>query len=190
MYRVNSFSMAMLGIAFLAFSMTVVAKNNDYEEEMYSQYQDNVSDPVYGNSTFGFGSQMQGGVEDGEDKLERFVRAKNYEQKGLLKMDKNIADYEFTQIARQQQQIKRYVEQEKAAGRYNEKTKKKVRQMMKDTYSRTEKWKKANENAIKAIEDYQKNEGKHIENYRTQIRENLDKDSSKKKKDAFFDYGE
>lgn len=200
MYRFNHFTMALLGSAFLAFSLTASA-NTQSEEDELRMYQENVSDPVYGNSTFGFGSQMQGGVDDEYDKLERLVRAKNYEQKGLLKMDKNLSDFEFSQIARQQEQIKRYVEQEKAAGRYDEKTKKKVKQMMKDSYARTKKWKQSNEKAVQAIKEYQKNEGKHIEEYRKQIRENLDNkihpftsaDEAKKvkpKNNTFFEYGE
>lgn len=200
MYRFNHFTMALLGSAFLAFSLTASA-NAQSEEDELRMYQENVSDPVYGNSTFGYGSQMQGGVDDEYDKLERLVRAKNYEQKGLLKMDKNLSDLEFSQIARQQEQIKRYVEQEKAAGRYDEKTKKKVKQMMKDSYARTKKWKDSNEKAVQAIKEYQKNEGKHIEEYRKQIRENLDNkinpfasaDEAKKvkpKNNTFFEYGE
>lgn len=179
--------MALLGSAFLAYSSSVLAEDSSYG------YSD--SDPVYGNSTYGFGTEKQGGIDDSdkerEEKIERIVRAKDFEQQKLLELRDQVNQKDLTTMASNQLIAQKYIEQEKKAGRYNAETQKIADQIMSRTKQGIAKYQKNHKEAQDAIKDYQEHREEHLEEYRQQIEDSLVDGKGKKEKqsDSFF-YGE
>ncbi|MGN0903338.1 MAG: hypothetical protein ACI4M9_08625 [Succinivibrio sp.] len=177
MKTVNTISLALLGSAFVSLFFPAFADSSETED-------------MYGNSTYGYGSQLQEGVddftEDEKDKINRLARAQNFKEKKMLEMQQRINQRDFSTIAGQQILAQKYIEQEKAAGRYDEKAKKTAEHVIKESQRRLKENQKVTIATQQTLKNYLEHEDEHIKSYQDDFKKLVTNDKKKKEDQGFF----